>query len=252
MEENLQEKDKEFSDWMRYYYNKKIKERVGGNYEYYRWLSSLNKRRQYKFTTQALFFHLRNIDFKNCLEVGCGPGTWTKLLLKKYPNAKFTCLDISKEMIREFKDQIKDKNVKVITNNFLDEDFKNQKFDFFFCSRAIEYIPNKKRIINKVSSLLESGGKGIIVTSPPHQITAFFRKLFRKKANLQHTRRISVGKMRKLLSDQDFINIRVYPILFSDKSFVPTSFLFRLCYKKRWGFLSKLFASGYLVKFEKK
>lgn len=250
MNQNLKNEDVEFTNWMRNFYNQKARKISDRGYEYARWFSTRKNRRQYKFSTNSLLYHLRDIQFKNCLDVGCGPGTWTRLLLEKYPNAKFTCLDISKEMIFQFKSQIKSKNVKTKINNFLDQKF-HEKFDFIFCSRAIEYIPNKDKVINKFYFLLSPGGKAIVVTSPPHPTTLAIKRAFTGKVNLQHTQRISVKKMNYLLRKSRFINIKFYPILFSDFPLVPTSFLFRSLYRKKWGILSKIFASGYIVKFEK-
>lgn len=246
----LMEEDKKFGSWMRNFYNKKAINISNKGYEYARWFSTKEKRRQYRFSTISLFFHLRDIDFKNCLEVGCGPGTWTNLLINKYPQAKFTCIDISKEMIKQFKKNIKSKNVKTIVNNFLDQEFK-KKYDFIFCSRTIEYIPDKSKVIQKFSILLKPGGRGIIITSPPHPKILAIKRMFGKKINLQHTQRISVKDMEKLLTENGFKSIQFYPILFSDFFLVPTSFLFKKLYKKKWNTLSKMFATGYTVKFEK-
>lgn len=242
--------DSSFGTWMREFYNNKAGNLFKDNYEYVRWFSTPVKRRQYKFSTISLLFHLRNIKFKKCLEIGCGPGTWTRLLLKKYSNASFTCLDISKEMIKQFRRGIKSKKVKTLVNNFLDQKFK-EKFNFVFCSRAIEYIPNKPKVIEKFYDLLENGGKGIIVTSHPHPTIVKIKRLFGEKINKEHTQRISVNEMRELLQKAGFVNIKFYPILFSDFFLIPTSILFYTCYKYRWGILSRLFATGYVVSFDK-
>lgn len=242
------------SKWMQEFYNKKVGEKIKskyGDYEYYRWFSSPRKKRQYKFSLQSLLFHLRDVNFKNCLEIGCGPGTWTKVLLKKYPKSKITCLDLSKEMISQFKKTIKSKNVKTIISGFLEQDFKSQKFDFIFSSRAIEYIPNKQEVIKKIYNLLEKNGKGIIITSPPHPLAFSIKKALGRKIDKEHTQRISVYQIKKLLKQTGFKNIKAYPILFTDFSLVPTSLLFKLFYKKKWNIIDKMFASGYLVKFEK-
>jgi len=243
-------KQEKFSNYIRQFYNHKVTKVCKEDYEYFRWFSTSIKRRQFKFTTQSLLFHLRDIDFTNCLEIGCGPGTWTRLLLKKYPDAEFTCLDISKQMITQFKQKTKNNKINFLVNNFLDQEF-NKKYDFIFCSRAIEYIPNKSEVIRKIYNLLQEQGKGIIVTSPPHPKALFIKKMIGKKINLQHTQRISVKKMNYLLKKTGFKNIKFYPILFSDFSLVPTSLLFRNFYQKKWGLASKMFATGYIVKFEK-
>lgn len=248
--EKINYKDLKFSNWIRNFYNIKAKKISDKGYEYARWFSTKEKRRQYRFSTISLIYHLRDIEFKNCLEIGCGPGTWTKLLLKRYPEAKFTCLDISQEMIKQFKNSINSKKIKIIINNFLEQNFKN-KFDFIFCSRAIDYIPNKEQVIMKLFSLLNPGGKVIIVTSPPHPIPFAIKKFITKRVNLQHTRRISVRDMAFLLRKNNFINIKFYPVLFTDFFLVPTEFLFRHLYKESWGVLSKIFATSYIVKFKK-
>lgn len=243
--------DLEFSNWIRSFYNAKAKDISDKGYEYARWFSTKEKRRQYKFTTISLLHHFKDIDFKNCLEIGCGPGTWTKLLIKKYPNSRFTCLDISKEMIKQFKRNVKSKKVKIIVNNFLDHDFKNKKYDLIFCSRAIEYIPDKRKIISKFYRLMNENGKGIIVTSPPHPIILNIKKAFGKKIDREHTQRISVKRLNELLEKAGFINIKFYPILFIDLLFVPTTFLFKKLYKKRLGLFSRIFSTSYIVKFER-
>jgi len=242
--------NQEFSSWMRNFYNNKAKVTYGGEYEYNRWLINKIKRKQYRFSIQSYLFHLRDINFKNALEIGCGPGTWTRLLLKRYPEAKITTTDISEEMINQLKKRINDKRVKTKVINFLEFPEK-EKFDFIFFSRAIEYIPNKSKVIEKIYNLLESSGKCLIITSPPHPKTVAIKKFFGKKINLQHTQRISVKEMEFLLKKQGFKNIKFYPVLFVDFFLVPNSLLFKFLYKRKWGLLSKMFASSYLVKFEK-
>jgi ubiquinone/menaquinone biosynthesis C-methylase UbiE len=249
---NNANRDREFDSWMRRFYNRKASRISDKGYEYARWFSSPRKRRQYKFSAKSLLFHLKDFEFRDCLEVGCGPGTWTRLLLKKYPEARIDCLDISKEMIDQFKKNITEKKrVNTIVSSFLDKDFKKREYDFLFSSRAIEYIPNKKRVIDKFNSLLKAGGRGIIISSPPHPFVLSLKKSFGKRLNVNHTKRISVKKMSALLKGSGFLDVRFYPILFSDFFLVPTSFLFRRLYRKRWGLLSKMFASGYIVSFRK-
>jgi len=242
--------DKEFDDWMRKFYNKKARLISEKGYQHARWQESPRKRQQLKFSRISLTHHLRNVSFKNCLEVGCGPGTWTKLLLQKYPGARFTCLDISKEMIAQFKQNVKSKKVKTVISSFLDYN-TTEKYDFIFASRSIEYIPNKAQVIARMSSLLNPGGKAMIITSPPHKLVLGVKRAMGKKININHTRRISVPQIHHLLRQHGLVNIRFYPILFSDFFLVPTSTLFKTLYKKPWGVLSNMFASGYVVTFEK-
>ena len=244
-------KEPEFNNWVRDYYNTEKQEVAKGNYEYFRWFSTPKKQRQFRQTTFSLRHHLSDIKFKNCLDIGCGPGTWTFLLLELSPDAKFTCIDISKEMLAQFKSRVNSQNIKFVVGSFTDFPLKG-KYDFIFCSRSIDYMENKQIAIRKLFDLLKSKGKGIIITSPPHPNIVKIKKAMGKKINLQHTKRISVDEMKIRLSQQGFTNIEIYPILFTDS--LPEALnekLFNDNYKKPWNRVSKMFASSYLVKFEK-
>ncbi|PIN77087.1 hypothetical protein COV15_03160 [Candidatus Woesearchaeota archaeon CG10_big_fil_rev_8_21_14_0_10_34_12] len=242
----------EFHKWMKEFYEDKPRSVGKDNYEYYRWFSSERRKMQYKFSFQSLVFHLKDIKIKNFLEIGCGPGTWTKVLIKKYPNAKIDCVELSQQMINQFKKNVKDgKRVKTKIKSFLDFD-TDKKYDFIFSSRAIEYIPNKDKVIEKIWKFMEPGGKGMIITSPPHPFVLSIKKLLGKKIDKEHIDRISVTKMRELLEKEGFQNIEMYPILFTDT--LPAflrKMLWKNLYRKKFGLLSKMFASGYLVKFGK-
>ena len=246
----LSKEDREFHEWIRKFYDKKPVNVSNRDYEYYRWFSTPIKRRQYKFSTLSLLYHLRGVNFKRCLDIGCGTGTWTKLLIDKYPKSKFICIDISNEMIKQFRKKIKFNKVKTKVISFFEFQAK-KKFDFVFSSRAVEYIPNKQLVIKKIYDFMESGGNGMIITSHPHPKIIAIKKLLGKKINKQHTKRIHVKEMNKLLKSQGFVDISFYPILFGDFKLIPTSFLFYNLYKKKWGFFSKMFATGYIVKFKK-
>jgi len=250
--EKIKKEDIEFGNWIREFYNRKAKNISDNGYEYWRWFSSPRKIRQYKHSLKSLLFHLQNIEIKNCLEIGCGPGTWTKILLKKYPRAKFLCVDISKEMIKQFEKNVRERRrVKTIVGNFLDVKLKKESFDFIFCSRSIEYIPNKPEVIRKFYNILKNGGKGIIISSPPHPRLVALKRLIRRKIDIEHKDRIFVEDLTNLLRKIGFIKVEAYPILFSDLSLVPNRALFNKLYKKNWNLLSKMFASSYLVRFIK-
>ena len=251
METPLVKKEESFNNWVRDFYDSDKQIAVKGDYEHFRWFSTEKKRRQHEQTTRSLKFHLEDINFKNCLDIGCGPGTWTFLLLDKYKEANFTCLDISKEMLAQFQSRVNNEKINFVVSSFSDFQTK-EKYDFIFCSRSIDYMENKPLVIKKMFDSLESKGKGIIVTSPPHPTLSKVKQLLGKKINQQHTKRISTDEMNSLLKQTGFTNIKFFPILFGDQ--LPESlnnYLFNNNYKKPWNLMSKMAASGYIVKFEK-
>jgi len=123
------------SDYVRELYNKATK----NNYEYWRWKSSLSRKKQYQQTLKSLLFHIGDSFFEDLLEVGCGPGTWTRILTKRCKN--ITIVDISEEMIKVARRRLSPKKVKCIVGDFQDPELSfPSKYDAIFCIRAIEYM----------------------------------------------------------------------------------------------------------------
>jgi len=225
------------------------------DYEIRRWFSSKKNRIDYQMMLNIISFHSKNIKFKKCLELGPGPGTWTKILLKQNPEAEFLLLDISKEMLNQAKKNFKGyKNIKYKQQDFLE--FKSRKkFDFFFSSRVLEYIPDKKKAVKIIYNILRKNGKAIIITKEPHKFKVKIRKLLGKKLNPIDFGRISYKELETLLKKQGFRNIRIYPAIFPwfNSPFLQWIRLpiFNLLYKKKMNFLSKNLSESYLIKFEK-
>ncbi|MBI4836918.1 MAG: methyltransferase domain-containing protein [Candidatus Portnoybacteria bacterium] len=73
----------------------------GGDYERRRWFSDALREAGYQMTKESIHYHLlERGPFYDCLELGPGAGTWTKLFLEKYPDANFDLVDISGEMLK--------------------------------------------------------------------------------------------------------------------------------------------------------
>jgi ubiquinone/menaquinone biosynthesis C-methylase UbiE len=250
MEPKLTSEDKEFTEWMKTYYNNKVKSE-GRGYESTRWFSSSRHKQQYALSKKSILHHLKGISAKKILEIGCGPGTWTKVLLDLFPKAKITSLDLSEEMIREHRENIRSKRVKTMISGFLEAELEKQGFDLIFFSRAIEYIPNKPLVLRNVKKVMSPGATAIIITSPPHPIVLKIKKILGKKVDKNHSQRISVKEMSRILIENDLKDIKFFPILFSDFLPIPRKLLFNIFYKREWGIIAKVLASGYLVKFRR-
>lgn len=235
-------------------YNLDVKKDSKGNYEFYRWMSTPDAKIDYIMTYESLSLQLTQSNFKRIIELGPGPGTWTKLMIKKSPKAKFLLVDISREMIRQAKKNLPKKNISFKECNFLEVHIK-EKFDLFFSSRAIEYIPDKKAVVDKIYDLLNNRGVGIIITKQPHPIKMMFRKMLGKKISAEHTEKISPYNFKRLLLEKGFKNIRIYPVIMPPKSFFfPRKlriFIFKRFYEYKLSFFTKLLSESYLIKFRK-
>lgn len=117
--------------------------------------SNENKTRDLE--AQALRQTLKNIEFADCLEIGCGTGKNTEWLLTKADH--ITAVDLSEEMIARAKEKIKSDKVSFLQADIIKEwDFTNKKFDLISFSLVLEHIENLNHIFSQASKLLKPGG----------------------------------------------------------------------------------------------
>lgn len=125
-----------------------------------------------------------NQKSKNLLEIGCGCGIISLLLMKR-TTAKINVIDIDKTMCEltesnflENKDKLVTNSINIICNDFNKEKFFNDNFDIIYTNppyfklnnnqhkknqnlknARVEYLLSINDIISKSSKLLKNGGK---------------------------------------------------------------------------------------------
>jgi SAM-dependent methyltransferase len=237
-------------------YNKSlVNSQYQGDYEFYRWFFNRYSWEDYRMLHFCLKHHLSNIKFSNCLEIGPGPGTWTKWLLLKQPDSEYQLIDVSDEMIKQASRNIgKRPNVKLEVLNFEEFSIKN-KYDFVFSSRTLEYIPDKKRALKNIYESMVKPAKGFIITKNPNSLG---RILFHKlggKEKIAHTGQLKVNVLIKLMEETGFKKIETFPCTISAipkfKCYALSRLLWKKFYKKPISKFSMLFSESYIVKFEK-
>src|SRR3989338_7401348 len=111
-------KQKLTSQYVKKENNRQLKEDYGDDYEFNRWLSSRGEWEGYRMQYLAQKYHTKDIKFKNYMEFGVGPGTWTKMFLS--PEKQFTLIDLSSEMIKQAKKNLGErKNINYKVMNIL-------------------------------------------------------------------------------------------------------------------------------------
>lgn len=224
---------------------------VRGDYEVQRWQRDGIQIAVYKMTRLTVERLALPIPFSHFLEVGPGPGTWTKFFIKKRPEAQFDLVDISAEMIKQAQENLSSTNrVKYIIADFLDFS-SDYKYDFFFSARAIEYFRDKDILIKKISELMQKGGQGFLITKTPHYWRQ--RILFRRPPVL-HRGQISHSELKKLLEERGFGAVKIYPatiIVPLFRSAKINMFFYRLFSKSELNFISQFFSESYCVQFVK-
>jgi ubiquinone/menaquinone biosynthesis C-methylase UbiE len=138
-------------------------------YEAGRWASSSVAKAGFTLTKEAivrsLFPHLAGV--KEYLELGPGPGTWTKVIRERIPDATMHLVDISSAMLASAKKTLGEERMIFTESDFLKWN-PEKTYDLFFSSRAIEYFPDKRPVVATIARALKKGGEALIITKHPH------------------------------------------------------------------------------------
>ena len=99
-------------------------------------------------------------DRPHILDLGAGTGLLTKYLFEKYPEAEFTLLDMSEEMLKVAKNRFRNyNNFKYITADYTTHNFNNT-FDIIVSSLSIHHLEdiNKKKLYKTIYNTLNPEG----------------------------------------------------------------------------------------------
>lgn len=108
-----------------------------------------------------LFIDKMQLDTnKTVLEIGVGTG---RIAVRVVPLCKaFTGIDISPKTIARAKEHLREyNNVNLVCGDFNEFEF-NSSFDVIYSSLTFMHIENKQRTINKIYSLLNTGGRFVL------------------------------------------------------------------------------------------
>tara|TARA_Y100000389_G_scaffold189316_1_gene212914 strand:+ start:4629 stop:5459 length:831 start_codon:yes stop_codon:yes gene_type:complete len=112
--------------------------------------------------TQEIFQSLisEQIDLKkpkSIIEIGCGMGINLLYFAEKYPNIKFTGIDISKVGIQRCNEKNKFSNLSFVIGNAKYMSFKSNTFDMSYTTLALEQMNEiKKDVIDNISKITKN------------------------------------------------------------------------------------------------
>lgn len=99
------------------------------------------------------------------LDLGCGTGLEIEGILKKAPNARITCIDMSDGMLNLLKEKYKKhmNNINIIKGSYVDLPYGENKYDYVVSVMTMHHwkYDEKKYIYKKIEDALKSGGKYI-------------------------------------------------------------------------------------------
>lgn len=162
---------------------------------------------------QLIYKKLKSLDIQphsNVLEIGCGIGTASSLIIKNLKGGKFVGCDISPESIRYANNKYKSPNVQFIVDDM--SNFTSDiKFYFVVFPDVLELIPvnQHSRLFENVAKVCKIDAKVLINIPEPNALN-WFRK--NKPEVLQI--------LDQSLSMQDLLN-NTYPHGFQVESIIP-------------------------------
>lgn len=121
--------------------------------------------------TQPAIDLLNRIHFekpRKILDIGCGPGNSSEVLVRRYPNADVLGIDSSPDMIKAAQIQHPDIQFKQCDAS---EDLLNlgRDFDIVFSNACIQWIPDHSILLKNMMCLLKTGGIIAIQTPMNYQ-----------------------------------------------------------------------------------
>lgn len=146
----------------------------------------------------------KNLKGKRVLEIGAGDLHLSSYLASK--GASVTAIDMSDEL-KSFKKGLPreiNKSITCIEGDFLNFDFKAQKFDIIIAMEVLEHIEEEELFLKKISSLLMKNG--IIVISVPAHMSMWSKH----DDAVGYLRRYEKGDFERVSS---FLGVKEYKLL---------------------------------------
>ena len=136
---------------------------------------------------------------KRILEVGCGIGIMTRLL---HSNGFVVALDYYPEYIKVIEDQFSNESrVEPVVGDICSQNIlhlKRYNFDTVICLNVLEHIENEARALENIYSLLQKGGKFIVLVPA---IPFIYGSIDRQ---VGHFRRYTKKDLCKKMNDSGF------------------------------------------------
>ncbi|WP_127718068.1 class I SAM-dependent methyltransferase [Halobacteriovorax sp. HLS] len=118
--------------------------------------------KQAAFAEHTVYKEINFSEQKHILEVGCGVGAQTEILLRRFPNLKVTGIDRSEKQLETATKYISSKADTKDRFSFKSMDatkmqFQGDDFDGAFLCWVLEHIPNPQKVLSEVRRVLRPG-----------------------------------------------------------------------------------------------
>jgi len=124
-------------------------------------------RRQAELTEFEIYSEVNFSMVENLLEVGCGVGAQTQILLRRFPRLKATCIDINDAQLEAARRTLGDLDYargrhEVLKMNAEKMSFPDSTYGAAFVCWVMEHMPNPMRVLSEIRRVLKPGGRVVI------------------------------------------------------------------------------------------
>jgi len=109
---------------------------------------------------RCLGYSIENISGKNLLEVGCGAGRFTEILVNNKANVH--AVDLSVAVEANLENIGKQDNYKIAQASVYEIPYTDNSFDIVFCLGVIQHTPDPEKTIEALWSKVKPGGMLVI------------------------------------------------------------------------------------------
>ncbi len=211
-----------------------IFDQAASYYQDLRWFKTRLTRLEYSQTEQALLAELQPSEKGRYLEIGCGPGTWTRVVAARA--AEVIAIDISANMLEQAKKYIGTVGHVTYVHGDAAEYQPEGQLTGLFSFRVLEYVNGWQTLLTRAAANVESGGRVTICTKTPFSVyrgtgrerwftTGVRRTLGKLKRRILRQpepkrdlvfwqKYISPREMQQVLTEAGFSHFRVVPAIF--------------------------------------
>lgn len=123
---------------------------------------------------------------RDILDIGCGTGNYTKLLMDKFMDARIKAIDISCNMIEVARNKLKSKEIEFIIAD-AETVTLDEKFDLISSNASFQWFNNLEKVLVKYKKLLRRNGVILFSIFGPrtyYELNASLKELFRKDISI--------------------------------------------------------------------
>lgn len=124
-------------------------------------------RAQAEFAEYSIFQNINFSTAKKILEVGCGVGAQTEILLRRFPKAHVTGIDLNERQLEAAKKYLagqpfKQDRYELHKMSADDLHFEQSSFDGAYLCWVLEHVPNPAQVLSEVRRVLKPGAEIVI------------------------------------------------------------------------------------------